>query len=139
MSEQVPYILVVEDDVEIAETLCETLTEEGYAVSAVGDGGAAFDWIDKNGPPSLVLLDLTLPRVSGEQFLVRRKTIETLAAVPVIVFTAGPMEAKQAVELGAIAYFRKPLDYDTFIAMVKRYFAPDAMPVVGTTTLDWRG
>jgi CheY-like chemotaxis protein len=137
MNERLPYVLVVEDDIEIAATLREILTEEGYTVSCVGDGGDAFDWIAANGPPSLILLDLMLPRVRGEEFLAKRMTMPTLEKVPVIVFTAGSMEAKQAIALGAVGFFRKPLDYDAFVVMVKRYFEPRPAASL-ETTLDWR-
>jgi CheY-like chemotaxis protein len=137
MSDRVPYLLIVEDDIEIAATLREVLSEEGYTVSWVGDGSEAFDWIETNGPPSLILLDLMLPRVPGEEFLRRRLTMPALAKVPVIVFTAGSMEAKQAIALGAVGFFRKPLDYDAFVTMVTRYFVPEP-PSSLETTLDWK-
>ncbi|MDB4995950.1 MAG: Response regulator [Myxococcaceae bacterium] len=136
-SERFPYVLVVEDDLEIAATLREILTEEGYTVAWVCDGDEAFSWIAANGPPSLMLLDLMLPRVTGEEFLERRKTMPNLDKIPVIVFTAGPMEAKQAIALGAVGFFRKPLDYDAFVAMVKRYFEPRP-PASIEQTLDWK-
>ncbi len=135
--ERFPYVLVVEDDIEIAATLREILTEEGYTVAWVCDGGEAFDWIAANGPPSLVLLDLMLPRVTGEEFLERRKAMSNVEKIPVIVFTAGPMEAKQAIALGAVGFFRKPLDYDVFVAMVQRYFVPRP-PASIEQTLDWK-
>ena len=137
MNERFPYVLVVEDDIEIAATLREVLTEEGYTVAWACDGGEAFAWIATNGPPSLVLLDLMLPRVSGEEFLEKRQTMPNLEKVPVIVFTAGSMESQRAIELGAVAFFRKPLDYDAFVDMVKRYIVPQP-PASIEHTLDWK-
>src|SRR6266496_985711 len=80
-------ILVVEDDPAIVDFVQRVLRRAGYAVRTAGDGAAALAAIAEH-RPALVLLDLTLPGMSGGAVLeqLRRQP----SAVPIIVITASP-------------------------------------------------
>src|SRR5947208_3124467 len=68
-----PTILVVEDDPDIRELLAELLEDEGYDVHIAADGEAAIDELE-HWEPSVMLLDLMLPRISGWEILRRMRT-----------------------------------------------------------------
>ena len=67
--------------------------------------------------PSLILLDLKLPRLSGLEVLARLKGHATFAAIPVVVLTTSrdDGDVKRAYQLGANSYIVKPVDFDKFV------------------------
>jgi PAS domain S-box-containing protein len=80
-------ILVVEDDAPTREAISDVLATSGYAVSAVGDGEAAREWV-KHSLPEVVILDLLLPNVSGFELLAEWRASPRTADLPVFVLTA---------------------------------------------------
>jgi two-component system KDP operon response regulator KdpE len=102
----VPELLLVEDDAEIRRALIHALTDRGHIVTSVGTGMGALPFvIDHN--PDLVVLDLGLPDVPGEDLL---RMIRSVSQVPVVVATARDDEAVivRLLELGADDYVVKP-------------------------------
>ncbi len=57
-------ILVVEDELKLANSLCEYLEHQHYATQAIHHGDEVVDWVKQN-PPTLILLDLMLPGKDG--------------------------------------------------------------------------
>ncbi|HEV8457634.1 MAG TPA: sigma-54 dependent transcriptional regulator [Methylomirabilota bacterium] len=112
-------ILVVDDESEIREVLTEVLEGAGFEVIAAGDGAAALEQA-RAGQPSVILLDLTMPRMGGMAALpeIKRLAPET----PVIICTAHTdiHTAVQAMRLGAYDYLTKPFDMDMLMLAVKR-------------------
>jgi DNA-binding response OmpR family regulator len=94
------------------------------------DGQAAIEWLNRveSGEipcPDIVLLDLNLPRFSGIGILARLRASSVCSAVPVVIITSSnaPSDRESATQIGATAYFRKPIDYDQFMelgAIVRR-------------------
>ena len=122
-------ILVVEDDVDIRDTLRIALEDEGFAVESAGDGLDALRKIRQR-PPDLVILDLNMPRMGGQDFLYAWRTgVETRGA-PVIVITAEWRE-RQPAELGVEGFFAKPFEIDDLLSHVKVLLA--VPPRVGAT------
>ena len=76
-------ILIVDDDANIAHLLEMLLTDEQYNVAVVQDGQEALDWLQLH-DPSVILLDLGLPRVSGEEVLQHLESADSRAKVVVI-------------------------------------------------------
>jgi two-component system, OmpR family, KDP operon response regulator KdpE len=102
----VPELLLVEDDAEIRRALIHALTDRGHVVSSVATGMGALPFvIDHN--PDLVVLDLGLPDVPGEDLI---RMIRSVSQVPVVVATARGEEAVivRLLELGADDYVIKP-------------------------------
>jgi CheY-like chemotaxis protein len=64
-----PYVLVVDDDASIRETLHELLADAGYVVNEARDGLQALDHLRKAPEPVIVLLDLMMPRMDGAAVL----------------------------------------------------------------------
>lgn len=106
-------ILVIDDDVHIGNALEETLTNEGYRVSRAYSGTEAV-FVLSQAKPDLVLLDLMLPGLSGEEVLPHIK------GIPVIVLSA-KTDINNKVELlleGAVDYVTKPFHMDELLARI---------------------
>jgi CheY-like chemotaxis protein len=80
-------VLLVEDDQDIREALTELLQDEGYAVSSATNGEEALELLDHIERPSLILLDLVMPKMDGVEFLEHVKRTPH-AQIPVVVLSA---------------------------------------------------
>ena len=112
-------ILIVEDDTDINNILATALKKEGYASTQVFSGTEAKLMLElKKGEFSLVLLDLMLPGVSGEEVL---EEIRKVGEIPVIVLTAkDSLDNKLSMRTGgADDYITKPFDMKEVIARVQ--------------------
>jgi len=92
MSDRSPRIMVVDDLVDHRELLSQVLVDLGYAVDTVGDGNTALDAIRRGPRPQLVLVDLWMPGMGGNDFLqaLRAEPDPAIARIPVVVMTADP-------------------------------------------------
>ena len=120
-------ILVVEDDSTLREVLCYNLRKEGYEVLEAADGAKAVEAFHTE-HPSLVILDLMLPVMSGLEVC---RIIQGQKRTPVIMLTAKAEEVDKVVglELGADDYITKPFSMRELLARVQavlRRVAPTA-------------
>ena len=99
-------VLLVEDDVALADTLALNLRNAGYLVTTVYDGASALEQA-RSSKPSLVILDLMLPEVDG---LTVCRSIRQTSDVPILMLTArtGEMDRILGLEIGADDYVTKP-------------------------------
>jgi DNA-binding response OmpR family regulator len=111
-------IAIVEDDLLIAQFLSEVLSDEGYAVRLYPDGRSGLTAIIAN-PPTLVLLDLNLPAMTGEDVLIHIRQ-QLGPALPIMIMTAGA-QRRNWVAQGATAFLAKPFDTDELLTCVARY------------------
>lgn len=105
-------VLIVEDDLDIAENLKALLVLEGYETFISKDGREALEQLHNGCHPDLILLDLMMPVMDGFQFYQAQQSEPNLADIPVVVMTAGGNIEAKVQKLGVQAYFRKPLDVD---------------------------
>jgi CheY-like chemotaxis protein len=117
------YVLLVEDDREIRDSLREILLCEGISVSTAANGEEALFHLARNPAPSLILLDLMMPVMSGAEFRAAQLLDPVLASVPVMLLSAGGELSQRADQLGASGFFSKPIDLPLLIATVQRYVA----------------
>src|SRR5579863_764889 len=113
-------VLVVEDDRRIASFLVKGLEAEGYETEVVDDGARAVSvLIARSSDFDLVLLDLGLPRASGEDVLRLLRGSNT--RLPVIVLTArdGERDKIHGLDLGANDYVTKPFSFAELLARVR--------------------
>ncbi|GAA2173997.1 response regulator transcription factor [Agrococcus versicolor] len=110
-------ILLVEDEIALAEPLAYLLGREGYEVHHVSDGLDAVESFDAEGA-DLVLLDLMLPGMAGTEVC---RTIRTRSNVPIIMLTAKDSEVDVVVglELGADDYVTKPYSTRELLARIR--------------------
>ena len=108
-----PKIMVIDDDPHISDMITEALRDEGYAVSQAYSGTEAQMLLSQTAP-DLILLDLMLPGLSGEELLPKIKNI------PVIVVSAkADVSHKVGLLLGGAAdYITKPFDMQELMARI---------------------
>lgn len=123
-----PSVLVVEDDVHIAQVLNFMLARQGYAVTHMADGRAAVEHITAQAPPDLVLLDVMLPYVDGFEILARLRAQAGWADVPVLMLTAKNTERDtvRALDAGANDFIIKPFQPQELLARLRRFLKPEA-------------
>jgi len=122
-------ILLVEDNAGDVRLTCEALRDAHVRnnLSVARDGAEAMAMLRKEriygeAPrPDLVLLDLNLPKMNGQQVLATMKTDPDLLRIPVVVLTTSKAEEDvlRSYDLHANAYITKPVDFDQFIKVVK--------------------
>lgn len=113
-------ILIVEDNVEIGNLLCDFLRKENYAVAIAPTGEKALEIFDKYGC-KLLILDVMLPGIDG--IAVCSKIRETSNAHILIASAKVDKESKiQGLMTGADDYIEKPYDIDVLLAKIKGIF-----------------
>jgi two-component system, OmpR family, response regulator RegX3 len=114
-----PRILVVEDEESLADTVRYNLEREGYSVAVASDGRKALDRFRTEGP-SLVILDLMLPEMSGLDVC---RQIRQISNVPIIMVTAKDSEADKVagLEIGADDYVTKPFSVRELVSRVRAH------------------
>lgn len=116
------YILIVEDEADIAESLRYNFERERFktAIAESGEKGLRLA-LDEKRPPSLILLDLMLPGMSGIELCRRLRREPTTKKIPVIMLTAKTTESDKisGLEIGADDYITKPFSVKEVIARVR--------------------
>ena len=126
-------ILLIEDNLDDVELTRIAFTEAGIAhrLMVVSDGAAALDYLFARGPyadrdpldlPSIILLDLNLPKVDGREVLqaIRDNLITKTLPVVVLTTSAEPFDVEASYALGANSYIQKPVDFEQFVGAVKQ-------------------
>jgi CheY-like chemotaxis protein len=108
-------VLVVEDDLELRQSLIEILNDENFNTLEAADGREALELL-KTTRPCLVLLDLMMPVVDGWQVLAEMRADPNLKTVPVCVITAIPQRAPE----GALKVLKKPIALDDLLQVVEQ-------------------
>ena len=118
-------ILVVEDDRDLRDALAEILRDEGYIVSAAGDGEEALSLLrgEQEEGVALILLDLTMPVMNGWQFRDEQRRDPKLSKIPVVVLSAGERLQEQAAALEVRDFVRKPIELPLLLRTIDRYCA----------------
>src|SRR5687767_9240612 len=118
-------ILLVEDDQLDVLTVRRALRDLNAPaqLDVTGNGEEALRYLRQEGQqkPSLILLDLNMPRMNGIEFLQEMRRDPALRDIPVVVLTTSreEEERKKSMELGAAGYIIKPMDYHQFVEMVQ--------------------
>ncbi len=113
-------VLVVDDEVVIAKNISEYLSNSGYNVTIANDGEKALE-IFKTEKIDLIILDLMLPKISGELVC---ETVRKSSNVPIIMLTAKVTEENKitGLETGADVYLTKPFSLRELVAVVNSLF-----------------
>ncbi|MCC6558323.1 MAG: response regulator [Polyangiaceae bacterium] len=125
-------VLIVDDEEDVRDSLREVLEEAGYDVYCAGDGKQALELLGRADPsPGLILLDMVMPVMNGQEMLEALKQVHALAAIPVTIVSAskqplpstlgapGGPSASSAPDPGS-SYLAKPVDFDALLAIVEK-------------------
>jgi CheY-like chemotaxis protein len=118
-------ILVVDDDMDIRETLAQILEFEGFNVICASNGQEAIERL-KSVRPNLILLDLMMPVMDGYEFRIAQKARPEIAEIPVIVLSADGNVKQKAAAADVQAFLRKPIELETLLAAIRQFCAPAA-------------
>ncbi len=110
-------ILLVEDDEITRGAIKMVLEWEGYRVDCAANGQEALDYLHGHGRPELILLDVMMPVLDGEEFRREQKRDPSLAKIPVVVVSA--LEA--AARLDAAVHIRKPFQVEELLAAIRQH------------------
>ena len=130
---QMKHILLVEDNPDDEFLIVRELKKHsvGNEISVARDGEEALEYLfatgryadrDANNLPTVVLLDLKLPKVDGLEVLQTIRKDERTATLPVVMLTSSDEETDviESYNLGANSYVRKPVDFDQFREAVRK-------------------
>jgi len=119
-------LLVIDDEVDIGETVKIRLEVNGYSVNLAYDG---LDGIDKavKTRPDLILLDILMPQVDGFEVCRRLRKIPETQNIPIIMLTAikSPESLQKAKEAGAQDYLVKPFESGELVEIVRFYLGKE--------------
>jgi CheY-like chemotaxis protein len=115
-----PDVLVVEDHAETREMVVLYLARHQISVATASNAFEALDAV-RAAPPAVILLDLMMPQLSGQQFRRFLSADPRLAAIPILVVSASPNADEESQRIGAVACIHKPVDLDGMLSIIKRY------------------
>lgn len=111
-------ILVVEDNPEIRLNLKHLIESEGYLVFVAENGKEALrklDILQKTGHPCLVITDLMMPTMTGQELVKIMKATDILISIPVVVMTASDETVK------GVKMIRKPFHLENILSVIEQY------------------
>jgi CheY-like chemotaxis protein len=120
---EVADILVIEDNLGDQRLIREAFRESNAQLHFVHDGEEAIAFLQQEGKyaqmplPSIVLMDLNLPKIGGRELLTTLKADPKLRCIPVIIFTSSKSDEDiwKAYECHANCYITKPVELDGFL------------------------
>lgn len=117
-------ILIVDDEVDLVETIRFPLEGEGMTVLVSYDGEDGLNQARKE-DPDLILLDVMLPKLNGYKVCRFLKFDERYKHIPILMLTAKTQKKDQVLgmETGADEYITKPFDLDALLEKVKTYLS----------------
>lgn len=116
-----PTVLVVDDDGELLEVLQEVIEEEGYRALTAHSGEEALTLLHEGEKPCVILLDLKMPGMGGEEFRRLQLADPRLADVPVVGFTGLADGEANARRLALAAYLQKPVKLHHLLETIAHY------------------
>jgi CheY-like chemotaxis protein len=139
MQNSKPILLIEDDDVDVM-TVNRALYDSKVTnqLVSIGDGEEAIEYLkDENAPkPSIILLDLNMPKMDGAEFLKVVKADNTLKKIPVVILTTSnsDRDVTESFELGAAGYMVKSVDYEKFVETIRaidQYWTLSKLPSNG--------
>ncbi len=113
-------ILVVDDDEDVRNILCAVLSAEGYAASGAADGVAALDCMRGHELPNMLVVDMMMPRMGGEELLREMTRDAKLSSIPVVIMSGHPTARAGHPPAGVAAWLVKPVELDELLSVIQR-------------------
>jgi CheY-like chemotaxis protein len=119
------YILVVDDDADFRDALCEVLADAGYPIQQAGNGEEALKRIADEAP-GIVLLDLKMPVLDGWGVMERMRQDPRTSAIPILILSAYGFEWESELT-GAQGYIPKSVGMDEILERIRKAAGPPPM------------
>ncbi len=121
--DEMPTLLVVDDDVDILRVVRFYLSKQKYRVHTAESGEEALELLERLDDVELVLSDVMMPRMSGLELLETLRADDRYADIPVILISAEGETSKKVVglNLGADDFITKPFNFDELMARVRNH------------------
>ena len=116
--ERASVVLVIDDDGDSREVMCELLKSAGHRSVGAPDGASALEYLRVNPPPAAIVLDMLMPGMDGWQFRRAQERTPALASIPVILVSGLGVAKKNALAWGASAFVIKPFKPDELLGAV---------------------
>ena len=115
-------VLIVEDDLDLRESIAEVLEDNEYRPLGAANGKEAFERL-RSAPerPCVILLDIMMPVMDGRQFRAIQREDPELGTIPVVVMTAHVDHEEARRSLAADAFLKKPVHIDPLLATVAQF------------------
>jgi two-component system CheB/CheR fusion protein len=119
-----PRILVIEDNIDVAESLSDALEMEGYQTVVAHDGPSGIEKA-RSFHPEAILCDIGLPEMDGYEVARRMRADESLQGVFLIALSgyARPQDVEAAIQAGFDEHVRKPADLHELEEVLEHHFA----------------
>lgn len=111
-------ILIVEDEKNLADALCQILTEQKYMVDAVYNGKDGYDY-GKSGIYDIIILDIMLPYMDGFEVLSKLRSDKINSAIMLLTAKDGVSDKVKGLDLGADDYMTKPFSTEELLARIR--------------------
>ena len=127
MQNSKPILLIEDDDVDVM-TVNRALRDSKVAnqLVSIGDGEEAIEYLrdESATKPSIILLDLNMPKMDGAEFLKIVKADNALKKIPVVILTTSnsDRDVTESFELGAAGYMVKSVDYEKFVETIRAIY-----------------
>jgi CheY-like chemotaxis protein len=131
-------ILIVEDDLDVAQSVAEVLEISGYCTAIAANGREALDYLQTNTHPDLILLDMMMPVMDGWQFREEQRKVPALDSIPVVVVTADGDARGKAAAIQAAGHVRKPVTIDSHLNEVERIGGVPEADIIGIDKVEKR-
>jgi CheY-like chemotaxis protein len=115
-------LLLVEDDPDLRDMMGTFLELEGYRVVMAVNGAEAYNEA-RHHHPSLILLDLMMPVMGGEEFRRAQLANDQIRGIPVLVMSAHHEGPRIARRMRAVGCLTKPVDFDALLKVLSRQFS----------------
>ncbi|HSD21049.1 MAG TPA: response regulator [Anaeromyxobacter sp.] len=119
-----PLVLVVDDDPDILDAICDILEGEGYRVARARHGVEALERVEAE-PPAIILLDLMMPVMDGLAFAQALRERPGKEGIPIVVISADG-NPQRAASVDAAGYLAKPFDIDALLSQVAQMTSSQA-------------
>jgi CheY-like chemotaxis protein len=113
-------ILVCDDEQEILDITQLILEDSGYEVTALINSNEVISYIEKQ-QPDILLIDLWMPGMSGDQVIAQLRTNANITNLPIIVISASKDGRQVAFAAGADDFLEKPYDIDALLSIVDKH------------------
>ncbi|MBC7659411.1 MAG: response regulator [Chitinophagaceae bacterium] len=115
-------LLLLEDEEDLREMLCETLESAGYKVFAAADGDEGLTLVNSHPDLALIITDLKMPKMNGLQFMAAIKKLQLLSEPPLVVMTAYSQQKviDEGKKLGVAAWIVKPIKKEMLLETLGR-------------------